>query len=110
MGLNLSVLSPGLLAEGSSAVAGRLCEQPTMNISPQAVPRCLIQETLNMHPAGCRSAQCRPKTLQHILHLVKSGKPFRIRGFWRVTAENKIFKDAEKKVENAIMEMINLSI
>lgn len=25
--LNLSVLSPGLLAKGSSAVAGRLCEQ-----------------------------------------------------------------------------------
>lgn len=44
--LNQSVLSPGLLAKGSSAVAGRLCEQRTTNISPQAIPRCLIQETL----------------------------------------------------------------
>lgn len=89
MGLNLSVLSPGLLAEGSSAVAGRLCEQPTMNVSPQAVPRCLIQETLNMHPAGSPGAQQRPTTLQRILYFVKSGKPFRVGAFSRATAENK---------------------
>ncbi|CAB1454429.1 unnamed protein product [Pleuronectes platessa] len=51
---NLATLGPadvamtemGLLAKGSSAVAGKLCEQRTMNISPQAIPRCLIQETL----------------------------------------------------------------
>lgn len=47
--LNLFVLSSGLLAKGSSAAADRLCEQQTMNISPQAIPRCLIQETLWTH-------------------------------------------------------------
>ena len=56
--LNLSVLSPGLLAKGSSAVAGRLCEQRTTNISPQAIPRCLIQETLWTYTLWAPTVHC----------------------------------------------------
>lgn len=56
--LNPSALTPGLLAKGSSAVAGKLCEQPTLNISPQAIPRCLIQETLWTHTPWAPTVHC----------------------------------------------------